>query len=94
MTEAGERILEGAREALAVAKGEQPAASITIYGHTYVPKGARTAIETTINFLTEEFIVEECAGNITEGCLSCEMIGARASLRKALELIEDHPPTP
>ena len=38
MTKAGERILEGAREALAIVKGEKPAASITIAGHTYVPK--------------------------------------------------------
>lgn len=37
MSKAGERILEGAREMLAVAKGEQPAASITVKGHKYVP---------------------------------------------------------
>lgn len=31
------RIIEGAREALSIARGEQPAASITINGHKYVP---------------------------------------------------------
>ncbi|WP_425909008.1 hypothetical protein [Nitrobacter sp. TKz-YC02] len=31
------RILEGVKEALAVARGEQPAARITIGGHKYVP---------------------------------------------------------
>lgn len=30
MSEAASRIIEGAREALAIAKGEQPAASMTI----------------------------------------------------------------
>lgn len=38
MTKAGERLIEGAKEALAVARGEQPAASIHVNGHTYVPK--------------------------------------------------------
>jgi len=36
MSKAGDRILEGAREALSIAKGERPAASITINGHRYV----------------------------------------------------------
>jgi hypothetical protein len=38
MTKAGERLLEGAAEALAIAKGEQPAARIHIRGHSYVPE--------------------------------------------------------
>ncbi|WP_027039128.1 hypothetical protein [Mesorhizobium ciceri] len=38
MTKAGERLLEGAREALAIAKGEQAAASVMVSGHTYLPK--------------------------------------------------------
>lgn len=41
MSHAGERMLESVREAVAVAKGEQPAASITIKGHRYVPDGWR-----------------------------------------------------
>lgn len=48
----------------------------------------REAINQIVQFLTDEFIVEECVGNITEGCLSCEMIEARASLRKVLELMD------
>lgn len=40
MTKAGKRILDGVREALTIAKGEQAAASVTVSGHTYVPKEA------------------------------------------------------
>lgn len=47
----------------------------------------KEAILATIAYLTEEFIVEECVGNLVEGCVSCEMIEARASLRKALEMV-------
>jgi len=38
------RIIEGAREALSIAKGEQAAASITINGHKYVPADAIEAL--------------------------------------------------
>lgn len=51
----------------------------------------KAAIEQVIEYLTKEFIVEECVGNITDGCLSCEMIGVRASLRKAIEFIDESP---
>jgi hypothetical protein len=37
MTKAGDKIIEGAKEALAVAKGEIPAAAMWINGHRYVP---------------------------------------------------------
>ena len=33
----GERAIEGMKEVLAIAKGEQPAASIYMNGHNYVP---------------------------------------------------------
>lgn len=52
-------------------------------------KAVREAIEATISHLTGEFIVEECADEPTEGCLSCEMIETRASLRKALSILND-----
>jgi hypothetical protein len=38
MSEAGERLIEGAKEALAIARGEQPAARIHMEGHAYVPE--------------------------------------------------------
>ena len=37
MTKAGERLIGGMKEAIAIANGEQPAASITVNGQTYVP---------------------------------------------------------
>lgn len=40
MSESGERILAGAREALAFAKGDEPAAAITINGHRYISEAA------------------------------------------------------
>ena len=43
MSEAGKRLLAGAAEALAFAKGEEPAARIHINGHTYVPESALIA---------------------------------------------------
>lgn len=38
MSDAGKKLLEGAAEALAVAKGDQPAARIRHSGHAYVPE--------------------------------------------------------
>lgn len=90
MTKAGESLIEAAKEAVSVAKGEQPATRIHIKGHVYIPeKDDRQAVERVISYLTQEFIVEECVGNLTEGCLSCEMIEARSSLRKVLEIMDD-----
>ena len=34
----GKKIIEGAKEALAVARGEQPAARIIVNGHAYIPE--------------------------------------------------------
>lgn len=45
MTKAGKCIIEGAKEALAIAKGEIPAARITINGHAYVPETELDAVK-------------------------------------------------
>ena len=37
MTKAGERLIESMKEAVAIAKGEQPAAAIWVDGFKYVP---------------------------------------------------------
>lgn len=37
MSKAGKQLIEAAKEALAVARGEQPAAAIWVKGHKYVP---------------------------------------------------------
>ena len=47
MTEAGERLLEGAREMAAVARGEQPAARIWQISFAYVPEQQWQPIETS-----------------------------------------------
>ncbi|MCO5159601.1 MAG: hypothetical protein M9939_00575 [Mesorhizobium sp.] len=38
MSEAGDRLIEGAKEALEIARGNQPAARIHVNGHAYVPE--------------------------------------------------------
>ena len=45
MSEAGKRLIAGATEALAVARGEEPAASITVNGHRYVPAAEITRLQ-------------------------------------------------
>jgi hypothetical protein len=76
MTKAGERLLEGAREALAIAKGEQPAASVTIGGHTYVPKNVafEDAARMLYAWAKRAIIVDECRDHRVPGCLSCDTI--------------------
>jgi hypothetical protein len=46
MSKAGEQLLEAAAEALAIAKGEQPAARVHMQGHSYVPDQRWQAMET------------------------------------------------
>lgn len=89
MSEAGKRMIEGAKEAVAVARGEQPAASITVAGHTYVPKGdVAAAIRTVQGYLTREFIVEECRDEMAFGCVSCHAIMLREQLGTLLNEVE------
>lgn len=40
----GQRLIEGAKEALAIARGEIPAARITINGHAYVPEAEAASL--------------------------------------------------
>jgi hypothetical protein len=49
----------------------------------------RAAVEATMKYVTDEFIVEECVGNMVEGCLSCEMIEVRSSLRKIIHIMDE-----
>lgn len=49
----------------------------------------KKAVNEVIDYLTSEFIVEECADSPVEGCLSCEMIEVRASLFKVLNILDD-----
>lgn len=45
------KIIEGAKEALAVARGEQPAARITVQGHAYVPESELAALRERVQEL-------------------------------------------
>jgi len=45
MLKAGKRLIEAAQEAVAIAKGEQPAAAIYHNGHKYVPAAELEAAE-------------------------------------------------
>lgn len=76
MTKAGKKLLQGAREAVAIAKGEQPAASMTIRGHTYVPKvvALEEAARVLYAWAKRAIIVEECRDCRVPGCLSCGTI--------------------
>lgn len=91
-SEAGKRILEGVKEALAVAKGEQPAASVHINGFTYVPDGdVRQAIATIKAHLRTEWISDGCREFHAFGCASCQAVFLEQSL-DALEGVLDSPP--
>lgn len=46
MSEAGKRLIEGAKEALEIARGNQPAARIHVNGHAYVPENRWQPIDT------------------------------------------------
>lgn len=48
------KIVEGMTEALAVAKGEQPAARITINGHTYVPLADYERLRAALKWVHEK----------------------------------------
>ena len=57
MTEVGSKIIEGAKDAAAIARGEIPAAKLTIDGHVYVPLASSPAIDKAIEAL-EPFAAE------------------------------------
>lgn len=90
MSKAGERLLEGAREALAIAKGEEPAASITVQGYTYVPKpvALEEAARTLYAWAKREIIVEECREHRVPGCLSCDTISFFDAVADELQMDE------
>lgn len=48
MSKSGAKLIEAAKEAVAIAKGEQPAARIHISGHAYVPEADLALYETAL----------------------------------------------
>lgn len=49
-----DRILDGAREALSVAKGEQPASRLFVNGHSYAPAARVAELEAALRNLANE----------------------------------------
>lgn len=76
MTKAGKRMIAGAKEALAIAKGDQPAASVTVNGLTYVPKpvALEDAARVLYAWARRAIICAECREETSPGCLSCDTI--------------------
>jgi hypothetical protein len=86
------RIIEGAKEALAVARGEFPAARLTINGHAYVPE---VSVDPDIRHVTEllEAIVKYTqVGNRTMNDMVSDMDRACDCARTALTILRE--PTP
>lgn len=80
---AGDRLIEGAKEALAVARGEQPAFSINFHGHRYVSQDA--ADEAILKRIQIER--ERCAQLVeshTVGSSYPDFLAAQVSLLKTL----------
>ncbi len=85
MSEAGSKILRGLEQAVAIAKGDQPAAAIWHNGHRYVPEASLAAVRADA---TREMVeaLEEIAGqDIVELNLDPDWPRriARAALEKA-----------
>lgn len=53
-SEAGKRLIEGAKEILAIAKGEKPAARIHHGGHAYVPEADYATLQARVDELTRK----------------------------------------
>jgi len=89
MSEAASRIIEGAREALAIAKGEQPAASMTINGHKYVPADqleSALAVAAYAEFLLHEALA--CHNEGTGLLDSIDNMGGRYTSQRLHQTIE------
>ena len=87
MGKAGKQLIEAAKEAVAVAKGEQPAARIHVAGHAYVPEDdVVAAIRRVRKHLNHDWISPGCREGVgVIGCISCQM----AELDRALERLEN-----
>ena len=57
MSKAGKKLLSAAHEAVAIAKGEIPAARITIKGHAYVPAAEVKRLRSVTARLLESYLL-------------------------------------
>ena len=98
---AGRRLIEGAEEALAIAKGEQPAAAIWHNGHQYVPATEIASLRRELEEVHRNALREAIAaiaGKIDEarsfGVEGRELTAMGWSLSAVQELLERWPPKP
>jgi exonuclease VII small subunit len=79
------KIIEGAKEALAVARGEQPAARITVQGHAYVPESELAALRERVQELEGSIaLLDERSAQYERGMKDAErkLAEAREFIRK------------
>lgn len=89
MSDAGRKILAGAAEMVEIAKGNQPAASITVQGHRYFPaEDAQHAAAIFYRWACEEIVVEGCRKDRDPDCFSCRTIAAFEQLAELLDMPE------
>jgi hypothetical protein len=86
----GKRIVEGAEEALAVARGEVPAERLHVNGHAYVPASRIEALEAEVARLREEVETQTAFAspvvqNATKETVRFWDYNVRAIRNKALE---------
>jgi len=75
---AGSKLIDGAKEALAIAKGEQPAAAIWHNGHQYVPATEIASLRRELEELRED-------KRIVDEMLDAAIIDYNEARAKALE---------
>lgn len=79
MTKAGERLIEGVKEALAIARGEQPAAAIAVGGHTYVPVARIAEEREACAKVAEQWLESSWQDEVFAARTIADAIRARAS---------------
>jgi uncharacterized protein YPO0396 len=88
MSDTGKKLIDGMTEALAVAKGDVPAARIHYQGHAYVPASHIQALEAKLEAVT----AEASRADLRCGAASRVALELDADLATAVEALEkvDH----
>jgi len=78
-------MIEAAKEAVGIARGEIPAARVTMQGFHYVPVDdvdVLGAIRKVQRYLRDAYISDSCRDHPVMGCMSCEAIEIERQLEK------------
>lgn len=84
------KIIEGAQEAVAFARGEKPAARLTVNGHAYVPEASLPPSIVELTSLLRLIAKHTAPGHRTFDALLKDMDQACDYARSALKLVT-HP---